>query len=88
MTTYAGQRKRAEVLLTLDGVPTAATVAWTIDAPDGTAVVANTSNPSTGVYRADFTAAQEGRYWIRCAATGAVIAAAETYVDVAESVFV
>lgn len=88
MTTYAGQRKRVSILLEVSDVATDGTVSVVLAAPDGTDTTVSVTHDSTGNYHADFTLDQEGRWYIRGASTGAVIAAAETYVDVAESVFV
>lgn len=86
-TTYVGQRKRASVTLTLDGQKTAGTVTWQVLSPDGHAVAVSASNPKTGEYVADFTCDEPGRWTVRFQSTGAVIAAAESTVDVAASPF-
>lgn len=89
MSTYVGQRKRATITLAVDDVATDGTVVVSLMAPDGTTTSPSvTDDTGTGNYHADFTLDQEGRWWVRVASTGAVIAAAETYVDVVASPFV
>ena len=88
MSTYVGQRKRATITLEVDDVATDGTVTAQLMAPDGTQTApAVVDDAGTGAYHADFTLSQEGRWYLRVASTGAVVAAAETYIDVVESVF-
>lgn len=87
-TTRVGQKKRATATLTVDNAPTDATVTWSILAPDGRSVAPlASSNPSTGVYVADFTVDEPGPWTVRFAATGAVVASDEATVHVVASPF-
>lgn len=87
MATYVGQRKRATATLKIDGVLASGTTSWQILSPDGHPVTAQTANPSTGIYTADFTCDEPGRWVVRFVSTGSVTAAQETTVDVAISPF-
>lgn len=87
MTTNVGQRKRATLTLEVGDVLTNGTVTVQVLAPDGTVSSPSVTNSSTGVYVADFTVTEPGRWTVRAFSSGAVIAAAETSVDVAASPF-
>jgi hypothetical protein len=88
MSTYVGQRKRATITLTVDDVATDGTVTASLLGPDGTI-----SNPTVvddtgaGAYHSDFTLDQEGRWYLRVASTGSVVASVETTIDVEQSAF-
>ena len=89
MSTYAGQRKRATITLSVDDVATDGTVTVSLMAPDGTITNPSVTNDTgAGNYHADFTVDQEGRWYLRVASTGDVIAAVETTIDVVASPFV
>ena len=89
MTTYVGQRKRATITLEVDDVPTDGTVVVTLMAPDGAITTPAVSDDTgSGAYHADFTLTDEGRWYLRVESAGAVIAAAETTIDVEASPFV
>ena len=89
MSTYVGQRKRATIALTSGGSPADATVVAQVMDPEGTITAPTVvDDTGTGAYHADFTVDMEGRWWWRVAAGGAVIAAAEGYIDVERSPFV
>lgn len=59
------------------GVLTNTTVTLTVKKPDGTSSTPSTSNPSTGLYRADISIDQPGVWVYRFAGTGAVTSVEE-----------
>jgi len=88
MSNLIGQRKRATVLLTLDGAPAASNVAWRVMRPDGSLVDPTATNPQTGTYVAEWDIDQDDGPWeVRFEATGSVVASAEETVSVENSPF-
>lgn len=53
------------------------TVTCTVEDPDGTTSTPTVQNPNVGVYYADISPDQAGKWWFRFDGTGALVAAEE-----------
>jgi hypothetical protein len=89
MPNYVGQRKKVTITLEVNDVAADGTVAAYLMDPVGNVTTPSvTDETGTGNYSTMFTLTREGRWWLRVASTGSVIAAQEVALDVEASPFV
>lgn len=76
-----GQMVRFTATFSLNGTPTNTTVAVSVKNPNGTVTAPTATSGGTGVYYVDQVLDVKGRWAVRFAGSGAVVAAVEGQVN-------